>query len=74
MWRCPNCKSEIRIFGATTTVLVYEDGCEQDDGFEWEDNNGPSAPHAIGAAQLAIPRTIQTRTNVAVPEMARASS
>jgi hypothetical protein len=18
---------------------VYEDGCEQDDGFEWEDNN-----------------------------------
>jgi len=39
MWRCPNCKSEIRIFRATTTILVYEDGCEQDDGFEWDDNN-----------------------------------
>jgi hypothetical protein len=39
MWRCPRCKSEIRIFDATTTILVYEDGCEQDDGFEWEDEN-----------------------------------
>ena len=39
MWRCPNCKSEIRIFRATTTILVYEDGCERDDGFEWDDNN-----------------------------------
>ena len=39
MWRCPMCKGEIRIFEASTTVLVYEDGCEQDDGFEWADDN-----------------------------------
>jgi hypothetical protein len=36
MWCCPKCKSEIRIFNARTTVLVYQDGCEQDDGFEWD--------------------------------------
>ena len=39
MWRCPSCKSEIRIFEAKTTILVCEDGCEQDDGFEWSDDN-----------------------------------
>lgn len=39
MWRCPKCKSEIRIFAARTTILVYDDGCEQDDGFEWDDDN-----------------------------------
>lgn len=36
MWRCPRCKSEVRIFGVKTTVVVYDDGCEQDDGFEWD--------------------------------------
>jgi hypothetical protein len=39
MWRCPKCKSEIRIFDARTTILVYEEGCEQDEGFEWEGDN-----------------------------------
>ena len=37
MWRCPKCKSEIRIFDARTTIVVYADGTEQDDGFEWDD-------------------------------------
>jgi hypothetical protein len=36
MWRCPICKSVVRIVGARTTILVYDDGCEQDDGFEWD--------------------------------------
>jgi hypothetical protein len=39
MWRCPRCKGAIRIFGARTTVLVYDDGCEQDDGFEWDETD-----------------------------------
>jgi hypothetical protein len=39
MWRCPRCESEIRIFEAKTTILVYADGCEQDDGFEWSDES-----------------------------------
>ena len=36
---CPKCKSEIRIFGAQTTVVLYEDGTEQEDGFEWGGDN-----------------------------------
>jgi len=39
MWRCPKCKSTIRIFEACTTILVYDDGTEAEDGFEWDDEN-----------------------------------
>lgn len=37
---CPKCKSEIRIFGAQTTIVLYVDGTEQEDeGFEWDGDN-----------------------------------
>jgi hypothetical protein len=36
MWRCPRCRSRIRIYNANATVLVYEDGVEQESGFEWD--------------------------------------
>jgi hypothetical protein len=39
MERCPKCKSEIRIFAAQTTIVLYEDGTEQEDGFEWNGDN-----------------------------------
>ena len=39
MWRCPECKSCIRIFDARTTVVCYADGTEADGGFEWDDDN-----------------------------------
>ncbi len=39
MWRCPRCKSTIRIFEACTTILVYDNGTEVDDCFEWDDEN-----------------------------------
>jgi len=39
MCRCPKCKSKIRIFDARATILVYQDGCEQDDGFDWDGDN-----------------------------------
>jgi hypothetical protein len=40
MWRCPKCKSEIRIFEACTTIVVFEDGTEtEEEGFEWDDDN-----------------------------------
>jgi uncharacterized protein (DUF983 family) len=65
MWRCPRCKSEIRIFEASTTVLVYEDGCEQDDGFEWDDDNKASASLAIGRAPPVRPK----KTTKARPDL-----
>jgi hypothetical protein len=37
MWRCPRCGSSIRIFDARTTIVVHEDGTQQDAGFEWDD-------------------------------------
>jgi hypothetical protein len=39
MWRCPVCRGNIRIFEAVASVILYEDGCEQDSGFEWDDDN-----------------------------------
>lgn len=38
MWRCPKCKGSIRIIGAFAAVIVFDDGVEQDSGFEWDDN------------------------------------
>ncbi len=45
MWRCPRCKSSIRIFNASTTILVYPDGTEVDDGFEWDNENEAQCTH-----------------------------
>jgi hypothetical protein len=39
MWRCPECKSEIRVFHARATVIVSEDGTGREEGFQWDDDN-----------------------------------
>ena len=37
MWRCPRCTGNIRILEASAAVIVFDDGVEQDSGFEWDD-------------------------------------
>jgi hypothetical protein len=61
MWRSPRCKSEIRIFeaGATVlvyTVLVYEDGCEQVTASNGTPTTRRNAFPAIGRAPPVRPK------------------
>jgi hypothetical protein len=53
MWCCPRCKNVVRIFDAKTTVLVHDDGCEQDDGFEWDGTNRAECTEWTGTAAEA---------------------
>jgi len=35
---CPICGASVRILEAFASVIIYEDGVEQDSGFEWEND------------------------------------
>jgi len=39
VWRCPICRSKIRIIDACADIVIHDDGVEQVSDFEWGDDS-----------------------------------